>query len=60
MPFGITNAPAVFQALVNDQARFVYVYLDSILVFSRVVQEHILHVRQVLQRLLENQLFVKS
>lgn len=65
MPFGLTNAPAVFQALVNDVLRdmlnrFVFVYLDEILVLSRSAQEHVLHVRQVLQRLLENQLFVKT
>uniref|UniRef100_A0A4W5NN01 ribonuclease H n=1 Tax=Hucho hucho TaxID=62062 RepID=A0A4W5NN01_9TELE len=62
MPFGLTNT--VFQALVNvlrDMLnRFVFVYLDDILFFSRTAQEHVLHVRQVLQRLLENQLFVKA
>ena len=65
MPFGLTNAPAVFQALVNDILRdyinlFVVVYLDDILVFSRTPQEHTAHVRLVLQRLLENRLFVKA
>lgn len=65
MPFGLTNAPAVFQALVNDVLRdfinhFVFVYLDDILIFSSSLQEHQIHVRQVLQRLLENRLFVKG
>ena len=65
MPFGLTNAPAVFQALVNDVLRdfiniFVVVYLDDILVFSKTTTEHTRHVRQVLQRLLENRLFVKA
>jgi hypothetical protein len=59
MPFGLTNAPAVFQALVNDVLRdilnrFVFIYINVILVFSRFSQEHVLNVRQVLQRLLEN------
>lgn len=63
MPFGLTNAPAVFQALVNDVLRdflnrFVFVYLDDILIFSK--SEHISHVRQVLQRLRENKLFAKA
>ena len=54
MPFGLNNALAVFQALVNDVLRdmlnwFVFVYLDDILVFSRSAQEHFVHVRQVLQ-----------
>lgn len=65
MPFGLTNAPAVFQSLVNDVLRdylnqFVFVYLDDILIFSRSPQEHVLHVRKVLQRLLENKLFIKG
>ncbi|KAI3352528.1 hypothetical protein L3Q82_005476 [Scortum barcoo] len=65
MPFGLTNAPAVFQALINDVLRdflnrFVFVYLDDILIYSRDQSDHQLHVRQVLQRLLENRLFVKK
>ncbi len=64
MPFGLTNAPAVFQALINDVLRdminrFVFVYLDDILIFSPSLQVHSQHVHQVLQRLLENQLYVK-
>ena len=65
MPFGLANTPTVFQASVNDVLRdmlnwFVFVYLDDILFFSRSAQEHVLHVRQVFQRLLENQLFVTA
>uniref|UniRef100_A0A3Q2EG98 Gypsy retrotransposon integrase-like protein 1 n=1 Tax=Cyprinodon variegatus TaxID=28743 RepID=A0A3Q2EG98_CYPVA len=65
MPFGLCNAPAVFQALVNDVLRdflniFVFVYIDDILIYSRTLSEHIHHVRLVLQRLLENRLFVKA
>uniref|UniRef100_A0A7N8YQF8 Gypsy retrotransposon integrase-like protein 1 n=1 Tax=Mastacembelus armatus TaxID=205130 RepID=A0A7N8YQF8_9TELE len=64
MPFGLTNAPAVFQNLVNDVLgdminRFVFVYLDDILVFSSSDTEHPQHVRAVLQRLLQNRLYVK-
>ncbi|XP_015260796.1 PREDICTED: RNA-directed DNA polymerase homolog [Cyprinodon variegatus] len=65
MPFGLCNAPSVFQALVNDVLRdylnlFVFVYIDDILIYSRNIKKHRLHVRQVLQRLLENRLFVKA
>ena len=65
MPFGLTNAPAVFQALINDvlrdmMNRFVFVYLDDILIYSRNLEEHVVHVRQVLERLLKNRLFVKA
>ncbi|KAL3983525.1 myosin XVIII [Sarotherodon galilaeus] len=64
MPFGLTNAPAVFQALVNNVLRdFInrcaFVYLDDILIFSKSQAEHKVHVRQILQRLLENRLYVK-
>ena len=65
MPFGLTNAPAVFQNLVNDVLRdflnrSVFVYLDDILIFSHNKEEHVQHVWQVLQWLLENKLYVKS
>uniref|UniRef100_A0A3P9HSL7 Gypsy retrotransposon integrase-like protein 1 n=1 Tax=Oryzias latipes TaxID=8090 RepID=A0A3P9HSL7_ORYLA len=65
MPFGLTNAPAIFQNLVNDVLRdflnrFVFVYLDDILIYSRNQEQHTHHVRQVLSRLLENQLYVKA
>ncbi|KAG1940759.1 retrotransposable element [Pimephales promelas] len=65
LPFGLVNAPAVFQALINDVLHdmlniFVFVYLDDILIFSPSLQVHIQHVRRVLQRLLENRLFVKA
>lgn len=56
--------PAVFQALVNDVLGdmlncSVFEYLDDILFFSPV-EETVQHVKQVLQRLLENQLYVKA
>ena len=65
MPFGLTNAPAVFQTLVNDVLgdminKFVFVYLDDILIFSQDAQSHQGHVCKVLQRLLEYRLFVKA
>ncbi len=39
--------------------RFVFVYLDDILIFSQNERDHVQHVRRVLQRLLENRLFAK-
>ncbi|GBG65501.1 hypothetical protein CBR_g51095 [Chara braunii] len=58
MPFGLTNAPATFQRCMNDLFRpwldrFVVVYLDDILVFSRTLQEHEGYLRQVLEKLRE-------
>jgi len=65
MPFGLTNAPAVFQNLVNEVlrdmiGRFVFVYLDDILIYSTDPISHRQHVRSVLLRLLQNQLYVKA
>lgn len=62
MPFGLSNAPAVFQALVNyvlcDMLnQYVFVYLDDILIFS---PDEDTHVKHVLQRLLTHQLFLKA
>ena len=64
MPFGLTNAPATFQSLMHDVFKdildvFVVVYLDDILVFSQNAEEHYVHVRDVLQRLRDNQLYAK-
>jgi hypothetical protein len=55
MPFGLCNAPATFQRLMNDILRdflhkFVIVYLDDVCVFSRTVDGHMEHMRMVLQR----------
>ncbi len=64
MPRGLTNSPAVFQALINDVLRdmlnqFVFVYLDDILIFSGSLQEHTKHVQKVLRPLLDNHLYIK-
>ncbi len=40
--------------------QFVFVYLDDILIFPHTLEQHRQHVRLVLQRLLENKLYVKS
>ncbi|XP_029114156.1 uncharacterized protein lrfn4b, partial [Scleropages formosus] len=64
MPFGLANAPSVFQAFVNHVLgdmihKGVLVYLDDILIYSDTLAKHVLTVRQVLQRLLQNRLYVK-
>ncbi|QRW23751.1 Retrotransposable element Tf2 protein [Rhizoctonia solani] len=64
MPFGLTNAPAAFQHFMNDLFRdlidvTVVIYLDDILIFSENPKDHPTHVREVLSRLMKNQLFCK-
>ena len=64
MPFGVTNAPATFQRMMdelfkNDLDDFVLVYLDDILIFSKTLKEHIQHIRQALERLRNAKLFAR-
>ncbi|KAK5784835.1 hypothetical protein PVK06_039374 [Gossypium arboreum] len=64
MPFGLTNAPAVFMDLMNRifrpyLDRFVVVFIDDILVYSRNETEHAEHLRLVLQILRDKQLYAK-
>jgi len=63
MPMGLTNAPATFQALMNNTLReyidvFVAVYLDDILIYSKNPDEHEGHVKKVLERLSEHDLYI--
>lgn len=64
MPFGLTNAPASFQALMNtvfqeELRKHVLVFFDDILVYSNGLEEHFQHLKGVLQRLREHQLYAK-
>src|SRR5271156_2294417 len=63
MPFGLTNAPSTFMRLMNEVLKkllnkCVIVYLDDILIFSKTREEHLMHIKQVLQRLKEEKLLI--
>ena len=65
IPFDLTNAPATFQALINDMLReylddFVVTYLDDILIYTKgTLVEHQEQVRKVLRKLQEKEMRLK-
>ena len=62
MPFGLCNAPSVFQRQMNaifGHLPYVLVYLDDILVFSHTAEEHVNHLRTALELLRQHQFYAK-
>lgn len=64
MPFGLKNAPATFQRLMNEVLRdyinkICVVYLDDILIFSTSLEEHIQSIRKIFKKLSEHNLKVQ-
>jgi hypothetical protein len=64
MYFGLTNAPAYLMYLMNNVFmeyldKFVVVFIDDILIFSKTEEEHEKHLRMVLEKLRSNQLYAK-
>ncbi|GJU61659.1 putative reverse transcriptase domain-containing protein [Tanacetum coccineum] len=64
MPFGLTNVPAVFMDLMNRVCRpyldkFVIVFIGDILIYSKTREEHVEHLRLVLELLKKEKLYAK-
>ncbi|GJU42664.1 putative reverse transcriptase domain-containing protein [Tanacetum coccineum] len=64
MPFGLTNAPAVFMDLINQECkpyldRFVIVFIDDILIYSKSRKEHKGHLKLILRLLKMEELYAK-
>ena len=64
MSFGLTNAPAYFMNLMNkvfmdELDKFVVVFIDDILIYSKSAEEHEQHLRVVLEKLRAHKLYAK-
>jgi len=64
MPFGLRNAPSVFQRFVQDIfsadiGKFLQVYLDDIIIYTNNLEDHIKQVKHTLKKLIKNNLYAK-
>ena len=64
MSFGLTNAPVTFMDLMNRVFRscldkYVVVFIDDILIYSKTLKEHAIHMRSVLKTIQKKQLYAK-
>ena len=64
IPFGLTNIPAAFMELMNRVFKlyldkFMVVFIDNILVYSRTPKKHVYHLREVLEVLRKHEFYAK-
>jgi hypothetical protein len=64
MPFGLINAPATWQAFINNVLReyldvFVIIYLNDTLIFSKTEEEHKGYIKKILRKLINENLRIK-
>jgi hypothetical protein len=64
LPFGLSNASSTFMALLNDVFHthldsFVIAYIDDILIYSRTIEDHLLHLRKILELLRQHKPYAK-
>jgi hypothetical protein len=65
MPFGLCNAPSTFttfiDSILHDKLdKFVIIYIDDILVYSKLVEKHVKHLKYVLKKLSNNNFYVND
>ena len=63
MPFGLTNALSTFMQLMNELlkdflGKFFILFLDAILIFSKALEEHLIHIHKVVDKLREENLLI--
>ena len=64
MPYGLCNAPAMFQRLMQNclgelNLTYALIYLDDVIVYSKTEEEHLVHLRTIMEQFMEHGLKLK-